>query len=260
MDLISLYRKYRKEEKPLTCAAVIVAAGSAQRMGFDKLTVMLEGQPVLVRAIQPFENSPMIGEIVVVTRADRLEEIADLCRTYSLSKVSAVVAGGKTRTESALAGVMALKNGCALTAVHDGARPFVSGELIDRCIRKASVQYAAVPVLKSGDTLRQVDADGTLSGTCDREHVVRIQTPQVFLTDLLKGALTDAVQRGLVFTDDAAAVERMGLAIQTVDGEEENIKLTTPQDFVMARGILARRAEQKQTPGAGKPEQEETGK
>ncbi len=250
MDLISLYNKFRKEEKPLSCAAVIVAAGSAQRMGFDKLTMMLEGRPVLVRAIQPFELTPLISEIVVVTREERLEEVAELCQTYGLTKVSAVVIGGKTRTESSLAGVMAVKGDCGLIAIHDGARPFVSRELIERCIQKASVQYAAVPVLKSVDTLRRVDEGGNLAGTCDREHVVRVQTPQVFLTDILKGALTDAIQRGMVFTDDAAAVERMGLAIQTVEGDEENIKLTTPQDFVLARGILARRTERLQNSDA----------
>ena len=245
MDLIALYEKVKKQEKPLSCAAVVVAAGSAQRMGFDKLIVMLEGQPVLVRAIQPFENSPLISEVVVVTRADRLEEIAEMVDRYGLSKVSGVVAGGKTRTESSLAGVMAVKKDCGLIAIHDGARPFVSQEIIERCVQRASIQYAAVPVLKSTDTLREVDADGALAGTCDRDHVVRIQTPQVFLADLLKGALTDAVQRNISFTDDATAVERMGLTIQTVEGDEENIKLTTPQDFVLARGILARRAEQK---------------
>jgi 2-C-methyl-D-erythritol 4-phosphate cytidylyltransferase len=246
MDLIALYQKVRKEDKPLSCAAVVVAAGNAQRMGFDKLTVILEGQPVLVRAIQPFENSPLIREIVVVTRADRLEEIAEMVDRYHLSKVTGVVAGGKTRTESSLAGVMAVKSDCGLIAIHDGARPFVSQEVIERCVMSASKQYAAVPVLKSTDTLREVDDEGTLSGTCDREHVVRVQTPQVFLADLLKGALSDAVQRNISFTDDATAVERMGAAIQTVEGDEENIKLTTPQDFVLARGILARRAEQKE--------------
>ena len=247
MDLIALYQKVKREEKPLSCVAVVVAAGSAQRMGFDKLNVMLEGQPVLVRAIMPFELSPLIREIVVVTRADRLEEIAALCDRYQLKKVTGVVAGGKTRTESSLAGVMAVKSDCGLIAIHDGARPFVSQKIIESCVMSASKQYAAVPVLKSTDTLRQVDDEGTLSGTCDREHVVRVQTPQVFLADLLKGALSDAVQRNISFTDDATAVERMGVAIQTVEGDEENIKLTTPQDFVLARGILARRAEQKET-------------
>ena len=80
-----------------------------------------------------------------------------------------------------------------------------------------------------------------MTGTCDREHVVRVQTPQVFLSDLIKGALTDAVQKEITFTDDASAVERLGVAIQTVEGDEENIKLTTPQDLELAKGILERR-------------------
>ena len=109
MDLIETYKRLKKEEKPLTCGAVVLGAGSAQRMGFDKMTVMLDRQPVLVRAVNAFQLSPLIEEIVVVTKTDRIEEIADLCRQYNLTKVSAVVCGGKTRTESALAGVMALK-------------------------------------------------------------------------------------------------------------------------------------------------------
>ena len=241
MDLVKLYKSMKKEEAPLSCAAVIVAAGSSQRMGMDKLSVMLDGQPVLVRAVNAFEQSPLISETVIVTREDRLAEISELVKTYNLEKVSAVICGGKTRTESAFAGVMALRSEPKLIAVHDGARPFVSQGLIERCVMKASVQYAAIPVLKSTDTLRAIDQKGVLIGTYDRDAVVRVQTPQVFLADLLKGALTDAVQKGMTFTDDAAAVERMGLALQSVEGEEENIKLTTPQDLLLAQSILAQR-------------------
>lgn len=241
MDLVKLYKSMKKEGAPLSCAAVIVAAGSSQRMGMDKLSVMLDGQPVLVRAANAFEQSPLISETVIVTREDRLAEISELVKTYNLEKVSAVICGGKTRTESAFAGVMALRSEPKLIAVHDGARPFVSQGLIERCVMKASVQYAAIPVLKSTDTLRAIDQKGVLIGTYDRDAVVRVQTPQVFLADLLKGALTDAVQKGMTFTDDAAAVERMGLALQSVEGEEENIKLTTPQDLLLAQSILAQR-------------------
>ena len=242
-DLFSLYRKVRKPEPVRSCGAVVLAAGSAQRMGFDKMTVMLDGVPVLIRAISSFEHSPLIDEIVVVTREDRLNEIADLCSRYQMKKVRAVVSGGKTRTESALAGVMALKTDPALTAIHDGARPFVSQELIERAVERASIQYAAVPVIRSTDTLREVNDKGTLTANLDREHVVRVQTPQVFLTDLVKGALSDAVQRDMSFTDDATAVERLGVAIQSVPGEEDNIKLTTPQDLAVAEEILKRRRE-----------------
>ncbi len=241
MDLIAAYKRLRKEEEPLSCAAVVLGAGSAQRMGFDKMTAMLDGQPVLVRAINAFEQSPLIEEIVVVTKEERLEEVAEFCKTYNLSKVSSVVMGGKTRTESALAGVMALKKDCRLTAIHDGARPFVSKQLIEDCIRRASIQYAAIPVVKSTDTLRAVDENGSLIGTYDRDRVVRVQTPQIFLSEIIKGALSDAVQKGMTFTDDASAVERMGVRIQAVEGDEENIKLTTPQDMLIAQGILERR-------------------
>ena len=233
----------KKPETMRSCGAVVLAAGSAQRMGFDKMTVMLDGIPVLIRAISAFERSPLINEVVVVTREDRLAEIADLCQQYQLKKVTAVVSGGKTRTESALAGVMAQKHDSALTAIHDGARPFVSQELIARAVERASIQYGAVPVIKSIDTLREIDDEGTLTGILDRDRIVRVQTPQIFLTDLVKGALSDAVRRGMSFTDDAAAVERMGLAIKSVPGDEDNIKLTTPQDLVIAEEILRRRRE-----------------
>ena len=241
MDLVSAYKHLKKEEQPLTCAAVILGAGSAQRMGFDKMTVMLDGQPVLVRAVNAFEQSPLVQEIVVVTKADRIEEIAALCDQYNLSKVSAVVCGGKTRTESALAGVMALKQGCRLTAIHDGARPLVSGQLIETCIRRAGVQFAAIPVVKSTDTLRGVEETGALTEGFARDRGVRVQPPQVFLTEIVKAALTDAVTKGLTFTDDATAVERIGMTVRAVEGEEENLKLTTPQDLVIAQGILERR-------------------
>ena len=244
MDIRKLYDKIKKDEEPLSCAAVIVAAGSSERMGFDKLTVMLDGIPVLMRAAQAFDRSPLIEEIVIVTREDRLQEMADLCRQYQIGKIGSVVCGGATRTASVFAGVMALRKNSALVAVHDGARPFVSQELIAACVEKASVQYAAIPVLRSTDSLRGIDEKGVLLGSLDREKVVRVQTPQVFQTDLLKGALSDASAKGLSFTDDATAVERMGLRLQAVEGDEENIKLTTPEDFELAKGILERKREQ----------------
>ena len=96
-------------------------------------------------------------------------------------------------------------------------------------------------MVKSTDTLRAVDENGSLIGTYDRDRVVRVQTPQIFLSEIIKGALSDAVQKGMTFTDDASAVERMGVRIQAVEGDEENIKLTTPQDMLIAQGILERR-------------------
>ena len=122
----------KKKEKPPVCSVVIVAAGSSQRMGGDKLTMKLGAAPVLGRTILAFENSPLVDEIILVTRADRLEEIADLCHRNGMHKVRQVVSGGATRMESALAGVSAVRHGAEYIAIHDGARPLVSAELIER--------------------------------------------------------------------------------------------------------------------------------
>ena len=146
--------------------------------------------------------------------------------------------------ESALAGVSAVSADSDWIAVHDGARPFVTEDLIQRTLEAAIQYYAAVPVVKSTDTLKLIREDGFVSGTVDRNAVVRVQTPQIFSADLLKGALSDAVSKGLLYTDDSAAVERMGIQVCTVAGSEDNIKLTCPLDLEIAKMIV----EQEQMP------------
>ena len=240
MKLLNLFKK--ADNKPV-CSAVIVAAGSSQRMGTDKIMAELGGIPVLIRTLNAFEKSEFIDEIIVVTRMSMLQEIADLCKANSISKLSNVVAGGASRMESALAGVSAVKKNASLVAVHDGARPFVSAELIESLVLAAAKNHAAVPVVKSTDTLKLVDDKGFIRGTVDRETTLRVQTPQIFAADILKGALTNAVKKELFFTDDAAAVEAMGVKAITVVGDEDNIKLTTPRDILVAEFILKSKGE-----------------
>ena len=235
MGLLDFFQK--KEERRKTCSAVILAAGHSERMGFDKLFCLLDGKPVLAKTILAFEQSEFVDEIVLVTKADQIEKMADLCKEYGFQKVSAVVCGGNTRMESALAGVSAVRSDADWIAVHDGARPFVAESLIQRTLEAAMIHYAAVPVVQSTDTLKLIEKDGGISGTVDRNVVVRVQTPQIFASDLLKGALSDAVAKGLLYTDDSAAVERMGIRVFTVEGSEENIKLTKPFDLLIARLI-----------------------
>ncbi len=229
---------FREKEKDPRCSAVIVAAGSSERMGSDKLTALLGGVPVLVRTLRVFEACPLVAEIVVVTRADRIEEIADLCRQNEIGKVSKVLAGGATRVESALVGVSEVDPKLDLIAIHDGARPLVTGELIERTIRAAKEHYAAVPVIPSTDTLKIVDGKGFVAGTVDRATTFRVQTPQVFKAEFIKGALTKAMEKELPLTDDCSAVEMMGVKTVTVPGDEDNIKLTTPRDLILAEAIL----------------------
>ena len=233
----------RKKEETPHCSAVIVAAGSSQRMGSDKLLHNLGIMPVLARTLLVFQDCELVDEIVVVTRMEKLEEVAELCKKYRIEKASKVICGGATRMESALAGVSEVKKRAKLIAIHDGARPLVSVELIENTVRAAAKYKAAVPAIKSVDTLKLAEDGETITGSLDRELVLRVQTPQVFDADLIKGALTFAAEKKLPLTDDCSAVELMGVKARIVPGEEDNIKLTTPRDMLFAAAILKDRGE-----------------
>jgi len=240
---MKLFKRLRRKQKDPHCSAVVVAAGSSQRMGEDKMQMILRAKPVIIRTLLAFEKCPFVDDIVVVTRQDKIMEIADLIKLYELSKVTQVISGGATRTESALAGVSAVRKGAKLIAIHDGARPLVSQELIGRVVRAANEHISAVPAIRSTDTLKQIDLEGRIIAAVDRDRVVRIQTPQVFDADIIKGALTKAVQDHLALTDDCSAMDMMGVKTYIVEGESENIKLTTPGDMVVAEAILSHRGE-----------------
>ena len=232
----------KKEEEP-RCSAVIVAAGSSQRMGTDKIMMKLGAMPVIARTVLAFENNEYIDEIIIVTKTEKINEIADLCYKNGLHKVKQVISGGATRMESALAGVMAARHEAELIAIHDGARPLVSQEIISRAIEAAKKYKAAIPAVASTDTLKAVDESGFVIGTVDRASTVRVQTPQVFEADLIKGALTKAVEKGLNLTDDSSAMDMMGVKTMVVEGAPENIKITTPDDLVAARAIVESRGD-----------------
>lgn len=240
---MKLKELFKKTEQRNTCSAVIVAAGSAQRMGADKVMLELGCMPVLARTLLAFQNCDAIDEIIVVTRMEKVEEVASLCKKYGVTKVGKVIRGGKTRMESALAGVSEARSGAKLIAIHDGARPFVTDEVIHRTVDAAAAYMSAVPVIYSTDTLKTIDEDGLITGSVDRDRTVRVQTPQVFNADLIKGALTKAVSDGLTMTDDCSAIEIMGIKTYIVDGDEDNIKLTTPRDLQLGELILKTRGD-----------------
>ena len=240
---MKLKELFKKTEQRNTCSAVIVAAGSAQRMGADKVMLELGCMPVLARTLLAFQNCDAIDEIIVVTRMDKVEEVASLCKKYGVTKAGKVIRGGKTRMESALAGVSEVRSNAKLIAIHDGARPFVTDEVIRRTVDAAAAYMSAVPVIRSTDTLKAIDEDGLITGSVDRDRTVRVQTPQVFNANLIKGALTKAVSDGLTLTDDCSAIEIMGIKTHTVDGDEDNIKLTTPRDIQLGELILKTRSD-----------------
>ena len=219
-----------------TCGAVIVAAGSASRMGgIDKVMAPLKGEPMIVRTVRTFQECDAISEIVIVTREDLIVPISGLCR--EMKKVRAVVAGGKSRQESVHLGLNALSDKVQLAAVHDGARPLITWQVIDRTVRAANTYGAAAPAIPVKDTIKVVEGR-VVSHTPDRATLFAVQTPQVFDFDLLRGALKKAEQEGAQVTDDCSAVELMGMKVKIVEGDERNIKVTTPMDLKFAEMLL----------------------
>ena len=218
------------------CGAVIVAAGNASRMGgIDKVMAEIGGEPMILRTTRAYQNSDVIKEIVIVTRPDLMERIKELCADFD--KVTAVVAGGADRPESVSNGLKALSEKVQLAAVHDGARPLITAEVIDRTVRAAHVYGAAAPGIPVKDTIKIVQG-GVATKTPDRDSLRAIQTPQVIDCDLLKAALEKAKKDKAVITDDCSAVERMGMSVRIVEGDERNIKVTTPMDLKIAELLL----------------------
>lgn len=236
MKFTDITRQARRALPVKYCSAVIVAAGNASRMGgIDKVMAPLGGEPMIVRTVRAFEESEVIREIVVVTRQDLILPITALCSGFH--KVKAIVAGGDSRPASVMAGLNALSSRVRLAAIHDGARPLVIWQVIDRTVRAANAYGAAAPAVAVKDTIKQVQG-GVVKQTPDRSSLQAVQTPQVFDFDLLRGALTNAEKSGTAITDDCSAVENMGMSVKIVEGDERNIKVTTPMDLKIAELLL----------------------
>lgn len=223
------------------CAVVVVAAGSATRMeGIDKITAPLGGEPLVIHALAPFQESSLVDEIVIVTREDKMVEIGALCSSHGFDKVKRIVKGGDTRTESVWAGVKEVSQGTDFIAIHDGARPFVTKEIVEETIRTAKARSAAAPAIPVKDTIKRAE-DGVVTETLDRSRLFAIQTPQIFAAPLIRAGLQKALEEKLSLTDDCAAVERLGCPVALTEGSEENIKITTRQDLILGEAILAAR-------------------
>lgn len=230
----------RKHPSPIW-SAVVVAAGSARRMeGIDKALVPLDEVPVLVRTLQVLQTCHDISEIVVVTREDLLLEVSQLCKAFALDKVTKVVVGGKERIHSVLAGLREVRSDAELIAIQDGARPFLTQEVLSEVLKKARVTGAAAPAIPVTDTIKRVE-NGLAVETPDRASLFAVQTPQVFQADLIRTAVQKAVEDGEILTDDCAAVERLGMKVSLTQGSRENIKITTPLDLALGEAILQAR-------------------
>lgn len=234
-----LGKRRKKTDLPAVCA-VIVAAGSSRRMGGEnKLLLEIDGVPVLARTLSAFQKCAAIRDIVLVCREQDIMPYTELAKAFSIDKLCTVTRGGETRTESVLAGITAAPENAVLVAVHDGARPLVSEAVITEAVTTAAEYGAAAPVVPVKDSIKRIK-NGNIAADVARDTLAAVQTPQVFRKDLLCRALTSAAERGYSFTDDCAAVESLGTIVKATHGSYQNIKITTPEDILVAEALLTR--------------------
>ena len=231
--------------------ALIVAAGSSQRMGQPKQWIELSGVPVLGHTLRAFESTGRVSSIVVVTREEDVARVQKLAQQLSLHKGAAVVPGGTTRQQSVAAGLAAMPPQTQLVAIHDGARPFATPAMIDRVIATAQRTGAAAAAVRVKDTIKQADAAGLVQQTPDRSGLWSVQTPQIFRLDQYRQAMQHAQAAGLDLTDDCGVMEAAGVPVTLCEGDYRNIKITTPEDILTARAFLQERGEASMRIGHG---------
>ncbi|MFD0590892.1 2-C-methyl-D-erythritol 4-phosphate cytidylyltransferase [Paenibacillus sp. GCM10027627] len=221
---------------------VIVAAGRGSRMGTkeSKQYLSLGDKPILVHTLERFQCMDFVEEIVLVVGEGDLARCEQWVSLYGLTKVAGVLSGGQERQHSVLRGLMAIRSDWVM--VHDGVRPFVTEAAAGNCCKTALASGAAVLAVPVKDTIKQVDEAGVIVSTPDRKSLWAIQTPQAFRRELLLEAHRLAQTDGFLGTDDAMAVERMGVPVAVAEGDYTNIKITTPEDLPYAEFLLEQRA------------------
>jgi len=228
----------------LRTAAVITAAGAGIRMGGDQPKQFMElgGRPLLAVTVERFELSPDIDGIVLVVPPDKVDYCrGEIVERYDLAKVKKVVAGGKRRQDSVRLGLEATEGHFPLVLIHDGVRPLVPPDLISRIVRAANQYRAVIPALAARETIKEADEAGLVVKTHDRRTLWLVQTPQAFrYEDILEAHRLALEQNWEEITDDALLIERTGVPVKIIEGSEENIKITTPQDLDLARFLLGK--------------------
>jgi 2-C-methyl-D-erythritol 4-phosphate cytidylyltransferase len=236
---------YKSAGRPRGAVAVIPAAGAGVRMGGERAKQFLEldGLPLLAITLARFQAAASVESIILVVSAGEI----DFCRRevvarFKLDKVQKVVAGGERRQDSVRRGIEATDGRFDLILIHDGVRPLVQTDLIERVIGVGRKHGAAIAALPTKDTVKEVDSEGIVTRTYDRRRVWLVQTPQVFRYEDIRAAHQKAAQEGWTeLTDDALLAERMGIPVAVVEGSEDNIKITTPYDLELAAFLLRRR-------------------
>ena len=221
--------------------AIIPAGGVGKRMGTEipKQYLLLSGIPILAHTLKAFQGSPVIDEIVlIVPEADMTEVRQSIVEKYGLSKVGLILPGGAERQDSVRNGLQQVSDEHEIIVIHDAVRPFVSANLICRAVAAAR-EFGAITVgVPVKDTVKKVTAEGWVKKTVAREGLWLAQTPQVFRRPIILAAYKKAAADGFYGTDDACLVERMGIPVRMIPGENDNIKLTTAEDLLLGERII----------------------
>jgi 2-C-methyl-D-erythritol 4-phosphate cytidylyltransferase len=221
--------------------AIIVAAGSSSRMGFDKLIAPLLDKPVIEHAVDAFDATGSVTDIIVVTRADRVSEFEGLLR--GKTKLRQVIAGGEHRQDSVNAGLQSVGSDAQFIAVHDAARPLVTPEQIESVFRQARKSGSASLADPVTDTLKRVDPELYVTESIDRQQVYAMETPQIFAREILEEAYRLVFAKKMQITDEVSAVEMLGRKVVLVSNGDFNFKITFERDLPIADFILRERRE-----------------
>jgi len=224
--------------------ALIPAAGAGKRMGtsVNKPFLHIGNKPILAQTLVRFENSTKVNEVyVIVSKNEEKRCREDIVRQYNLKKVVKIVVGGTERQDSVKNGLDAIESKCDIVMIHDGIRPFITSRLIDESILQTHKYGATVAAIPSKDTVKTVSFDGEVIKTLDRNKLWLAQTPQTFKYGIIRKAYENAYENGIYGTDDSSLVELLGIGVRIISGLYENIKITTPEDLIIAEALLRNR-------------------
>ncbi len=211
-------------------------------MGFDKLFATIAGKPVIAHTIRAFERSGCVGEIIVVARKDRLDELKAIVRGENFKKVRSIIAGGKHRQDSVRAGLDHLEAATKYVAVHDAARPLITAEQIELVFEQCRIHAAASLAEPISDTLKYADAEFLVTGPVDRHQLYAMQTPQMFEREVIEDAYRAVYAENASVTDEVSAIERIGRKVILVPNKDLNFKITYARDLALAEFVLTQRS------------------
>lgn len=223
-------------------SAIIVAAGTSTRVGFDKLFAPIAGRPVVMYSIDAFEHTACVGEIIIVARKSATDRLQDLIAQAKIRKVRAIIPGGKRRQDSVQAGLNEISETAQFVAVHDAARPLITPREIERVFAEARKSGAAALAAPVSDTLKVGDQRQRVVGSIERSNVFAMQTPQIFARKLLVDSYRRATQDHAVLTDEVSAIQNSRGEVVIVPAEDHNLKITYASDLSVAENILAGRS------------------